>query len=469
MRGDRIDSVLRKVLKRITPSPREEKEINSAVAEVRAATEKHAGKLSYTLAGSFVRDTWMRDKKEFDVFILFPEYASRTTLERKGLEIGRGIVKELRGKWKVAYAEHPYTRAEFRGFKVDIVPCYKVADASCIKSAVDRTPFHNQYLSLHFPREMSGEVRLLKQFLKANGLYGSDARTMGFSGYLCELLTLHYKSFRNLVKKAREWEPGHFIDMEGHHPAGAGFPGHPLVVIDPVDPKRNVSAVLSPANFMRFVGLCGLLLKNPSEAFFLMKPPPGSRAVISRKLKERGALLGVEFRRPDVIDDVLFPQLRRTASRLEGILRDHGFSLLGHDVFADERRALLLLELEVWSLPATRKAVGPPVFVKKHSAEFLKKYGSGRVWIEGSNWVAEVSRQFTLVGSLLKAVLRKKKRELMQAGMASHVSRSVSRGFRLLDGKSLISRQPYREFLLGYLEQSVPLPQFINRATKNKA
>jgi len=455
-----LDSLLKNVLKKVTPSREEEREINSAIETVSKAVEKSIGKLSYTLAGSFTRNTWMKDKKEFDVFILFPEYTKRSTLEKKGLEMGRKITSSLKGTSRVAYAEHPYTRAKFKGFAIDIVPCYKVSSASSIKSAVDRTPFHNEYLARNFMPGLAKEVRLLKQFLKASGLYGSDARTLGFSGYLCELLILHYKSFKVLLKEASKWEPGEFIDLERHHSLKPKFLNQPLMVIDPVDPRRNVSAVVSPENFMKFVSASRALLKQPKESSFFRKPPKARP--LGKKLKSRKTLfLGIEFSSPDVIDDILYPQLRRTANRLAGILKDYEFVPMGWDVFSDEKKCLILLEMEVWELPNIRKIRGPPVSVKKRSKEFLGKYRSGRIQVEGKEWVAEISRKFPLAEDLLKKTLRQTEKKLLGAGIASHVSKSVSKGFRLLKEKELLKKAKSPEFysfLQAHMEEGIEEP-----------
>ena len=147
----KMDSVLENVLKKITPTYWERKETGSVLEIVKDTTGEVIKKkgLSYILAGSFVRDTWLTDKKEFDIFILFPEKVSRNLLEKRGLEYGKRIVKKLKGKYEIAYAEHPYVRAVIKGYAVDIVPAYKVKSGSEIKSAVDRTPFHNKWLSEH--------------------------------------------------------------------------------------------------------------------------------------------------------------------------------------------------------------------------------------------------------------------------------------------------------------------------------
>jgi tRNA nucleotidyltransferase (CCA-adding enzyme) len=188
-----MDGILRKVLKKITPTDKERKELVGVLNKLTDAADSiiEPMGLDKTIAGSFIRDTWLTDKKEIDLFIMFPVSCSRLELEKLGLEAGREIVRKLKGKYEIAYAEHPYVRGKINGFSVDIVPCYKVKSASKIISAVDRTPFHNIYIAKNLKPEMSKEVRLLKQFCKSIEVYGSDIRTLGFSGYLCELLTIN--------------------------------------------------------------------------------------------------------------------------------------------------------------------------------------------------------------------------------------------------------------------------------------
>ena len=123
----KIDRILEKVLQKIIPNKTEHREIENIMKKVTSKTEKiiEPFKLSYTIAGSFIRNTYMLDKKEFDIFIMFPESYSREKLEKMGLKIGEKIVKSLKGKYIIAYAEHPYVRARINGYEVDIVPCYK--------------------------------------------------------------------------------------------------------------------------------------------------------------------------------------------------------------------------------------------------------------------------------------------------------------------------------------------------------
>ncbi len=134
------------------------------------------------------------------------------------------------------------------GFEVDLVPCYLVEDASRLMSAVDRTPFHTKYVgSRIIGRE--DDVLLLKQFMKGVNVYGSELKVGGFSGYLAELLVLCYGSFAAVLQAASAWRPGQRLDLEGH---GIGRHDEPLIMVDPVDPGRNVAAALTLDKMLQF-------------------------------------------------------------------------------------------------------------------------------------------------------------------------------------------------------------------------
>ncbi len=439
-------SVLEKVLKKIIPTEKEKEEAEAVKKKVLDAAwyvSKPLG-LSVTLSGSMIRDTWMPHKKEFDVFILFPENIPRDDLEKTGLSVGKKIVGKLKGTYKIAYAEHPYTRGKIKGYDIDIVPCYKVSSAEKIKSAVDRTPFHNKWLEQKLPLKLSGDVRLLKQFTKTLGIYGSDAKTLGFSGYLCEILVAGYKSFPNLITEAAAWLPGKvFIDVGDFYREPAykksitqKFSDQPLVVIDPVDRFRNVAAALSAENFIRFTEACKKFLEKPSEEFFFAKP---GKFNLEKTAKERETeLIGIAFKSPGLIPDIMWPQLRRAARRISDILKENEFRVIGSTIY-ENKDCIIILEVEDLELPRLRKILGPKIFILDRSQEFMKKYkGRGRVWVEDGCWFAEIRRDFRHAEEKLKQTLKVPLKILLAKGVPSHVAEQVSKGFKVLDRKAIL-------------------------------
>ena len=222
------------------------------------------------------------------------------------------------------YAEHPYINATIDSIDVDLVPCYNVASAAHIQSAVDRTPFHTRYITDKI-NGLVDDVLLLKRFAKAGGIYGSDQMTEGFSGYLCELLVLHYGGFTPLLRAASEWGPHLKIDIEHH--AAKEF-DEPLIVIDPVDPRRNVAAAVSIDRMAEFVELARGYLEAPSEAFFTLprETPDEPRRNLPRLLASRGtALYAITFATPPFIEEVVVPQLKRSTGAISDLLTRSGF------------------------------------------------------------------------------------------------------------------------------------------------
>lgn len=461
---DKLQDILERVSEKVTPTRRQHAEIEKILKKVTAKTEeitRHMD-IGYTIAGSFMRDTYMLDKREFDLFLMFPENTPREELEKKGLMLGKRIIKELRGSHVVAYAEHPYIRGKINGFDVDIVPAYSVKDASNIKSAVDRTPFHNRWLKKHLSKRLVTEVRLLKQFLKGQGLYGSDTKTEGFSGYLCELLIVDYKYFTKLLKNSGKWRPGEIMLNPGGHKMDSEltrkkFRNEPMIVIDPVDPNRNVASVVSSANFMKFVSASREFLEKPSADFFFPKHAV-NLTKLDNIINSRGTeFLVVEFDAPKILPDILYPQLRRTAQRLFKFLKENEFSPMGWEVFSNGK-SYIFMELEVWTLPKVRKLTGPPVFSKKHSKEFVSKYKSrGRVWTEGDIHVAEVKRIHITADDCLSQFLKDSKTGLKEKGVASYIAEAVNKNHKILDKKTLSTRAKKNpqlaQFLWNYLNR----------------
>src|SRR6056297_2373000 len=236
---DALDRVLAQVHRRVDPDADERAALEAVAEELldraeSAATERHPD-ADVMLVGSTARDTWISGDRDVDVFVRFPPDIDRETLERDGLAVGHETLPEGHEE----YAEHPYVTGERDGFAVDVVPCYRLDAATDIRSAVDRTPFHTTYLQERLDDALAGEVRLAKAFLKGIGVYGSDLRTRGFSGYLTELLVLEYGGFREFLDAAADWHPPVELDPEEH---GTESFGDALVMIDPTDPERNVAA-----------------------------------------------------------------------------------------------------------------------------------------------------------------------------------------------------------------------------------
>lgn len=440
--------ILSEVLKKVKPDKKTEKKLKSLAKKALEITKKEAKKYdaSAILAGSITRDTWLPKKLEFDVFVLFPLKLSEKKLEEFGLEIGKRVIDKLKGSYRVEYAQHPYVRGEVEGIEIDIVPCFKVETPEKIKSAVDRTPFHVKFVEKSLSKKMSDEVRLLKQFCLANGIYGADAKTQGFSGYVCELLIICYKNFLNVLKNAVKWKPGEIVDIkkyykkEDYPKLKKMFRNQVFILIDPTDRKRNTASAISAYNFFKFKKTAREFLEKPREELFFEREvePITEKELILHQMKRRTEIVLIKFSPPKVVPDILWPQLRRFAERLQSILEEvkYEFKVLRKDVYTNEKDlAIVLLEMEVSKLPKVQKRVGPKVFNLKNSEMFLEKYKKQALtgpFIEDDHWCVEVERKFLTAREKIFDSLNKSLEVLKSKGIPGYVAEQIVKGFEIV-------------------------------------
>ncbi len=407
-RDEEIASILDEVLSRITPSDEEEMAMERVAKRLLERIDRFYDEYGVRgmLVGSAARKTWISGEHDIDLFILFPESTGRERLEEVGLLIAGSVLSDAE-RIEERYAEHPYLHGVVEGYGVDVVPCFDIRDASRIKSAVDRTPHHNNFVREEIAG-LEGEVRLTKQFLKRAGIYGSELKIHGFSGYLSELLIIHFKSFMNLIRDAGNWRPGKVIDIKGH---GTRRHESPLVVVDPTDPGRNVAAALSLDNMCRFIDSARAFLDDPRiECFFKQERSPIGVREIREILHRRGStLIGIRFLAPDIVDDLLYPQLEKMERSINRLFEMHDFRVINTDSIVSERNVYIICELFDRELPAVKKHIGPPVWERTDAERFKSKYQGketlSHIYIKNGRYVVEIKRRHRRPTSLLQEEL----------------------------------------------------------------
>jgi tRNA nucleotidyltransferase (CCA-adding enzyme) len=424
-----MEHVLQEVLEKIKPVQEEELKVKRFINELVRISKTITG-LDSMICGSLGKYTWLRGDHDIDLFIAFDKSISREELEKHGLEFGRKIVKEFRGEHEIKYAEHPYVHAyiEFDNicYDVDIVPCYKIFPGEHIKSAVDRSPLHLEYVLSHLRPELRDDVRLLKQFCKGIEVYGSDTKKLGFSGYICELLVLKYGSFGNVLRSAAFWKPGQLIDFSIERIQVLGnFKEQPLIIIDPTDRERNAAAVVSAENFIRFIKYSRKFMERPSKEFFFpRKKQPLAKREIAELQKRGTKFIAIMMKKTEIIDDIFYPQIRRAVKRVTGVLRHEDFhAIRSFDVVAGDM-VMLVFELETWEMPKVRRMEGPPIFSKIHSDEFINKYIYP--YLEGIHWTADRKREFLSATDLLKSFVKKPPEKLAEQGIPRNIVKEFS-------------------------------------------
>ncbi|QPV61682.1 CCA tRNA nucleotidyltransferase [Halosimplex litoreum] len=439
--SDEFDAVVERVRERVTPDDDERERLDAVVGDLRERTRDGVADLpvdaEIVQVGSTARDTWLAGDRDIDLFVSFPTTVDREELERYGLDIGHAVLPDGHEE----FAEHPYVKGVYEGFDVDLVPCYAVGDATEIQSAVDRTPFHTEYLDARIDADLASEVRVAKQFLTGIGVYGSDLRTRGFSGFLTELLVHEYGGFRPFVEAAAEWHPPVAFDPEAH---GTETFEDPLVVIDPTDPERNVAAVCSSEAVARLQHYARDLLADPREDLFVPdEPAPVDAETVVAAFERRGTTpVAVRFDAPDIVDDQLYPQLDRSLEGLVGELDRRGFDVLRSAAWAEET-VVLFAELGVAERPAIERHEGPPVGVRDHAEGFFEAYadettapddgtaGTYGPFLDADRYVVERPREFETAIDLLESDA------VFDVALGAQVETAMNEGYAVSTGAAI--------------------------------
>lgn len=443
-----MNDIEKQVLSKITPTQKYRDQIKQVVEEINSILEENIKEkklpVSIELVGSIAKDTYLMNNMDIDFFICFPTNYAKKEIADETLKIGKSFLE----KTEESYAEHPYLRGYYKNFYTELVPCYRIEKASQKLSAVDRTPLHTRYIKENIKTSQKQEVRLFKQFLKGINCYGAEAQIEGFSGYLCEIIILYYETFENTIKNASQWEKQVALSMKkGKHSAF----DTPLVFIDPVDADRNVASALSEEKFILFIKACKEFLKKPSIKFFFPKPLKAWSVEKIKKTinKQDCKYICVTFKKPDIIDENLYPQVRKTVKSVRIALKRYGFTVLDATYHVHEKDVYIFVKIEKQSLAETMIHMGPPVKKQKNSEDFLNKWENNslvikRPYQDNNRWYVEIKRQYTDAQVFLKD-------EFKNLSRGKHIDKNVDIRYKVLEQKQLFT-ESLRFFWTDYLD-----------------
>ena len=461
-----MDRVLTSVRKKTTPSEKERKEVlslaDTLVERVKTAAEKAGVKARVRIEGSVAKDTWLRGEPDIDIFMQLPTSTPREAFGTTCLRIAKEATKGSRQVER--FAEHPYLEAFVNSTRVNIVPCYRSKPGDWI-SATDRTPYHTNYVNPKLNDRLRSEIRLLKRFMKGINVYGAEIKVGGFSGYLGELLTLHYGSFVNVLKSAANWRQPWTIDYENHYKGRENevqkIFEEPLIVVDPIDRGRNVASAVRKQRLDEFTAASREFLKQPRLEFFYPKETKiFKKEQLLQTIQKRGtALVFVKFGKTDAVPDILWGQLYKTHRSLRKMLHQNDFNVIRSTVWSDEKNlGVFLFEVERHLLPAAKKHLGPPIGKMVECENFLRKHVKSSAtlsgpYIEDGRWVVEIKRKHTDIVDLFREKLKEGGR---QAGVAGLISRALTSSMEIRVNEGImttyLANNEFAKFLTEYIK-----------------
>lgn len=413
--------LLKEVVEEVKPSKDYEKEILGRVNFIINKINKKIKDGKAILGGSGAKGTWLKTF-DADIFVKF-NYGKYKDKSKELSDILENLLRKIFKKIIRLHGSRDYFQIKQGNFTFEIIPILDIKRAEQAKNITDVSPLHAKWVlkstkirdfrdtknakRFLVHRNLQNEIRIVKQFCKAQGVYGAESYIRGFSGYICEILTVYYGSFLKLVKKAAKWKDKEVIDVIGYYKRKDVFRElnkskliSPLIIIDPVQADRNAAAALSFENFDKFRKACRDFLKKPSKKYF-EKEEFSIEKIIEKNKNKKIVFLDVMPVKGK--KDVVGCKLIKALEFINNELIKNDFKVYDYGWNWD-KKAIFYFVLDKKILPGNIEKIGPPLRAKEHVNKFKKKHK--KIFVKGNRIFALDKREFRKPEDLIKHLIK---------------------------------------------------------------
>lgn len=356
------------------------------------------------LGGSGTKGTWLKDANDADIFIQY----NYNKYKNKSDKISDILEKDLKKSFKNLERLHgsrDYFQVKENGFTYELIPIIQIDKSSNAVNITDVSPLHAKFVKSQTRKnkKLADEIRLMKQFCKANDLYGAESYITGFSGYMCELLIIHYGSFAKLIRAASKWEEKVIIDIKKFYKnknimleMNKSKTYSPIILVDPVQAERNAAAALGLEKFNQFKKISADFIKKASVKYFREKTLDINQMHKEFIIIEINSLKGKQ--------DVVGAKLLKALEFIKAKLKKEGFVIKKSGWHWDKEKTAHFYIATPKDLARTKIVKGPPTSIKQHAALFRKKHK--KTYISNKHINAKEIRKITKAKVFIKGLIK---------------------------------------------------------------
>jgi len=411
-----INDIFEDILKDITPTQEELTLIGEIIKKLRKLLDEKAQELNlkYTKiepqGSTGIKQTQLKNDFDIDLFVgldyelYSPKYdgLSRNKLKKESKKdflylcnnwIFKSLILKEFHNPRLLYAEHPYVTVDYFinniKIKIDIV-LYFDLELEYIKkngpiTAVDRSPWHGRFIEENLSIEQKNDVRLLKQFFKANHSYGDKSAVgkVGFIGYSAELLIYYYDTLQNLFNnfKFLKEKPNDYYNRnlkelrKIHH-----FQNDYVIITDPIDKNRNVASAISEKAYKYCNQRIMDFMNNPNKIFFIDKIPEVEISKIDKSLLAKTFIIELKNENKEIHYTINRDKLYSIGENIKTngekeFSRTERFGKIEFEVYFEDdiEEYNIAIFCEKPNITKNYERRGPPIKEKNHANKFRIK------------------------------------------------------------------------------------------------
>lgn len=272
-----VDFNFTKILDTISPSSDDldlvESSTNIVVSSLNIAASNSGVSVDVVAGGSTAKGTFLKGNFDIDIFVRFKS-------DEKNLSdilelMLADFIKENSLILERVHGSRDYFNFEFNNLFFEIIPVKFVEDISLADNVTDMSPLHVFWVKKHLTPSLCSDIRLAKQFAKSIGVYGAESFINGVSGHVLDILIIHFGGFIPFLEAVSSWSGVTVVDPENKHDdvfkeLNQSKLVSPLIVIDPIDSKRNAAAAVSNDKYYFLIQKAKEFMLNPSNDFFII-------------------------------------------------------------------------------------------------------------------------------------------------------------------------------------------------------
>lgn len=402
-----MKQLLNKIKARIRSGQSLKKEVAAALEKINSTIKKQKIKAVAVVGGSFAKNTNLSGDFDIDIFVKF-NYKLYKDKDISRL-LGK-ILKQLKPVMIHGSRDYYHIKQDKENINFEVVPVLDIKKPEIAQNVTDMSPMHVEWVknNIRKNKKLVDEIRLAKQFCKAQNCYGAESYIKGFSGHVLDILTIYYGSFEKLLKAAPGWKEKTVIDFYNFHKGNALFNLNaskihsPIIVIDPILPDRNAAAALSSEKLNIFIDTAKKFLKNPAEGFFEKKDIDESAL---KKKSKNNKLMILKISCKKGKKDVVGSRLLKAFEYIKKSIQKNDFSLIESGWSWNKKaNAMFYYICKKETLSKKKIVKGPPKKQKFHSKNFMKKHK--KTFIKNGWLYAEVKRKYIKVENLVNALIK---------------------------------------------------------------